>query len=234
MSFHGGYDNDDGFGRERPQKEILFRDETMREILSRAVETGSHDIGDELRASISSYSTPPSRSSTFGREGRRESPPRSSVSRQNSNMVNTPPRDSNHGSGGRTYRDAEGNLVETWDGDEEPALRVHNYDPEWNDSPRAPPRTNTGHSVRRNADGDYIQEHTGSQPLGLRTHSQFSPPASEGRASPPIYHTRDHEGNLVQQYDGDSGDLPIRTHYDDDEPQPRPGQVQRTSSGRYY
>jgi len=216
---HGGYDNEDGFGRERPQKEILFRAETMREILSQAVETGSHDIGDELRASISTYST--------------QSPPRSSASRQNS-MRNTPPRDSSRGSGGRTYRNADGDLVETWDGEEEPPLRAHCNDPEWNDLPRAPPsRNNTGLSTHRNTAGDYVTEHTGSQPPTLRTHSQYSPPGSEGRRSPPIYYSRDSEGNQVQQFDGNSEDLRIRTHYVDDEPQGRPVVVQRTNSGRY-
>jgi len=223
MSFHhGGYDNDDGFGPDRPQKEILFRDETMREILTRAVESGSHDIGDELRASIS-------RSSTFNQE-RRVSPPRS-FSRQNSNMINTPPRDSNRGPAVETYRNDQGELVtQLVDGEDAP-LRVHNHDPEWNDQPRVPSRSNTGLSTYRNPDGDLVQAHTGSEPPSLRTFSRQSPPPSDERRSPPIYTSRDREGNLVSQYDGDSSDLRIRTHYQDDEPQQR--SYQRTNSGRY-
>ncbi|PWW80709.1 hypothetical protein C7212DRAFT_306482 [Tuber magnatum] len=193
----------------------------MREILTRAVETGSHDIGDELRATISRSST---------NQERRVTPPRS-FSRQNSNMVNTPPRDSNYASGESTYIDENGDHVRRWEGDEEPGLRVHNYDPEWNDQPKAPSRNNAGLSTYRNADGDLVQAHTGPEARVLRTHSQHSPPPSEGRRSPPIYQTRDREGNLVSQYDGDSGDLPIRTHYHDDEPQQ--GSFQRTNSGRY-
>jgi len=223
MSFnHGGYDNDDGFGRDRPQKDILFRDETMREILTRAVETGSHDIGDELRATIS-------RRSTYDQD-RRESPPRS-FSRQNSNMVNTPPRGSNCGPAVETYRNDQGEIVtQLVDGEDAP-LRVHNYDPEWIDQPKAPSRNNTGFSTYRTPEGDLVHAYNSSEPLALGTHSQYSPAPNEGRGSPPIYQSRDPEGNLVTQYNGDSEDLAIRTHYQDDEPQQ--GSFQGRSSGRY-
>lgn len=210
MSYnHGGYDNDDGFGRDRPQKEILFRPETMREILSNAAATGSHDLGPELMASISSQSNP-QRSSSYS-QGHRQSPPRSSASRQNSGLVNTPPRDSNYGSGVETYRDANGDLVQALKSDENAPLRVLTNDPEWNSLPRGPSRTNTGHSTYRNADGDHVREHRGGD-LPVRAHYRDSPPPSEGRTSPPIYQTRDREGNLVSQYDGDSADLAVRTH----------------------
>ena len=214
MSFnHGGYDNDDGFGSDRPQKEILFRAETMREILSNAAATGSHDIGPELMASISSQSNP-QRSSSYS-QGNRQSPPRSSASRQNSGLTHTPPRDNNYGSAVETYKDSEGNLVQSLKSDQDAPLRVLTNDPEWNSLPRGPSRTNTGHSTYRNPEGDFVTEHRGGD-LPVTTHYHDSPPVSEGRRSPPIYQTRDREGNLVTQYDGDSGNLAIRTHYRDD------------------
>jgi len=216
MSYnHGGYDNEDGFnGRDRSQKENLFRPETMREILSNAAQTGSHDLGPELMASINSHSNPnPQRSSSYS-QGNRQSPPRSSASRQNSGLTHTPPRDSNYGSSIETYRDANGDLVQASKSGEDLPLRVQTNDPEWNSLSRGPPsRTNTGHSTYRNAEGDHVAEHRGGN-LPVTTHGyHHSPPASEGRRSPPIYETRDREGNRVQQYDGDSENLAVRAHH---------------------
>ncbi|RPB00521.1 hypothetical protein L873DRAFT_1679976 [Choiromyces venosus 120613-1] len=212
MSYnHGGYDNDD----ERPQKEILFRAETMRQILGDAARTGSHDIGPELMASISSHTN----SSGYAPQSSyRTSPPRSSASRNNSYSAHTPPHDNSQLPGRTTYRDSNGDLVQRWDGDEEPELRVHNYDPEWNEKPKGPSRSNTGNnsgiSVHRNSQGDYVQQHDGHRSLAMRTHSQHSPPPSSD--GPPVYQTRDREGNLVQHYDGEEGGLTIRTHGPED------------------
>ena len=135
--------------------------------------------------------------------------------RQNSfGQQHTPPRD--------TYIDENGDHVRTYTGEGQPPVRVHNYDPAWIALDAAAPKQNSGAvgsqnpniTAYTNENGDRVWESTG--PVPMRCHT---PPATDGRASPPVYSTRNKEGDYVQQYAGDSGDLPVRAHYNWDEPQ---------------
>jgi len=211
-----GYANDEDQQSQRP---MLFSENSMREILSNASRTGQHNVGTDLMNSIDSYR----QNSGAGQS----SPPRSSASRQNSfaPAQHTPPRDSTHTRiDGRT-----GDKITEWSGEGDPALRVHNYDPEWNDQkPAAPKRSNTSGYKDRN--GDYVQEAIGE--MGLRTHRPPTPPNERSGANPPVYTSRDREGNTVQQYDGDGENLPLRTH-DYSEGAPQRPQGTRSQSSRY-
>jgi len=218
-------------------------DETIRQALAAHAAGTGRPLQQELSQSIYNSNGPPP-------SGARQSPPRSSASRQNSfqqpqpgsrqNSFQQPQQGSRQNSFAQqqqaprqnsfpqhtppleTYIDADGNQVQTFSGAGELPLRVYNPDPSWTgldavskpNSGAIAANSNPNITAYTNENGDRVWESTG--PVPMRCHT---PPAADGCTSPPVYSTRDKEGNYVQHYAGESGDLAVRAHYNWDNPQ---------------